>query len=432
MFDLLQAVVGEADHPALAWRRAGLQALTGQADGPGLVCPVAVSTIADGAVMALRTLAPEADLPHSGAALLGERARLLGFRRQGATSANGSARLLDTRDGAIVLNLPRPDDWASLPALLGEPADDWVSVAAAVARHDTAALVVQGRLLGMAIAPDGDRKSPQRPFEVETVGPPRHGRAAPLVVDLSSLWAGPLAGSLLQAAGARVIKVESLGRPDGARSGNAAFFDLLNAGKASVGLDFGDDGDLARLRALIARADIVIESTRPRALAQLGVDARQVAEAGAVWLSITAYGRDGEAASHVGFGDDAAVAGGLSTALRRAWGARVFAGDAIADPLSGVVAAFAALGAWRAGGSRMVGVALADVVAFSRAKHEVDGETVRDWQARAVNDRAPLYPMRSPPRSARRLGADTESVLAEAGVSAQRTAGRRPAGWSRH
>ena len=39
----------------------------------------------------------------------------------------------------------------------------------------------------------------------------------PLVVDLSALWAGPLCAHLLGLAGARVVKVESLGRPDGAR-----------------------------------------------------------------------------------------------------------------------------------------------------------------------------------------------------------------------
>jgi hypothetical protein len=43
---------------------------------------------------------------------------------------------------------------------------------------------------------------------------------------------------LLALAGARVVKVESTRRLDGARSGSSAFYDLLNAGKESVALDF--------------------------------------------------------------------------------------------------------------------------------------------------------------------------------------------------
>jgi hypothetical protein len=93
------------------------------------------------------------------------------------------------------------------------------------------------------------------------------------VLDLSSLWAGPLCAHLLGLAGARVVKLESASRPDGARAGSAAFFDLLNAGKASVALDLSSRAGRDSLRRLIASSDIVIESARPRALRQLGIEA---------------------------------------------------------------------------------------------------------------------------------------------------------------
>ena len=49
-----------------------------------------------------------------------------------------------------------------------------------------------------------------------------------------------------------VIKVESIGRPDGARRGPAAFFDLLNAGKRSVAVDLQSADGMAQLAAVIA------------------------------------------------------------------------------------------------------------------------------------------------------------------------------------
>lgn len=402
------AVAG--DHPALAWRRAGLMAVTGRADGPGLVAPVALASAADGALAALKALVPDTFLPESGALLLGERARLRGLRRQGAVSANGSCRLLAARGGGIALNLPRPDDWEQLPALLGEPAEDWAQVTRAVARQERDALLAQGQLLGLAIAADAPARSVP-PFAMEAFGIRAPGRGAPLVVDLSSLWAGPLAGSLLRAAGARVMKVESRRRPDGARAGHPAVFDLLNAGKQSVALDFADPRDIDRLRRLVDHADIVIEASRPRALAHLGIQAEEVAARGATWLSITAHGRTGAAADRIGFGDDAAVAGGLSAAMARAWGEALFAGDAIADPLTGITAALAGWAGWLRGGGRLVSLALADVVADACRLHPAGD--VAAWQGLAEADAAPLYPLRAPLCEARPLGADTEAVLAE-------------------
>ena len=77
-------------------------------------------------------------------------------------------------------------------------------------------------------------------------------------------------------------------------------------------------------------------------------------------MSITGHGRDGPERDWVGFGDDAAVAGGLV-----AWDDRgpVFCADAVADPVSGVVAAIAVLEALAAGGHRLLDVPLAAVAA---------------------------------------------------------------------
>lgn len=386
------------EHPALGWRRSGLMAVTGWEDGPGLVCPVPVTSAANGTLAALAALAPDAVLPPGGAALLGERARLLGLSRHGTSSANQSCRLLATRDGHVALNLARVDDWDLIAALFEDEASDWAGVTRLAANCMNAPLVARGRLLGMAIAESRAMPPPPAPFLIERAAAPRPARVAvPLVADFSSLWAGPLAASLIGMAGANVVKIESSRRPDGARFGHAGFFDLLNAAKEQVSFDFSNAGDLARLKQLVDQADIVIEGSRPRALEQLGLRAHDVAARGGTWVSITAHGRTGEAAGHVGFGDDAAIAGGLGEAMLASWGAAMFAGDAIADPLAGITAALAGWAGWRTGGGCVIALSLADVIAHACALPGADAPAVRQWQSLAESDTAPFHAMRTAP-----------------------------------
>ena len=157
-----------------------------------------------------------------------------------------------------------------------EPIGDvWAAVAAATSGRSMDELVERALLLGLPIgllpqplptpatrpANDG---LPIRAVAVPGPPPPSGPLSGVVVVDLSSLWAGPLCGSLLATAGATVIKVESLTRPDGARLGPAAFFDLLNAGKRSVALDLRSAGGVTILRELLAKADVVIEPMSKR------------------------------------------------------------------------------------------------------------------------------------------------------------------------
>lgn len=291
----------------------------------------------------------------SGAALLGERAAFNGFRIPGRASAGGGCRFFETRDGQVALNLSRVDDRALLPALFGDAAVDGYDDAALVARiraSATNALVAQGRTLGLAIAAldecpcSCESSSPACEVSLpptklllsqEHIARPHR----PLVVDLSALWAGPLASRSLGLAGADVIKIESRNRPDAMRGGDPAFFGRLNHGKTELTLDLRDPVGRDTLIALIRRADIVIEAARPRALLQLGIDAEALVREvpGLVWATITGHGIAGDAANWVGFGDDCGVAGGLSAAFRDATGKIGFVGDAIADPLTGILAA---------------------------------------------------------------------------------------------
>ncbi len=288
------------------------------------------------------------------------RARLAGRDLPVRTSAGGSCHLLPTSDGWAAVNLARSDDLTAVPALLAilGAAGQTVQALREAARRVTAAEVAEGaQMLGMAAA--GLRSAFDEPVPVRSE---RFGglRARDLtglrVIDLSALWAGPLCARLLGLAGARVTKVESTTRPDGARSGQPAFYRWLHDGHESVMVDFGS----GRLAEIVAEADVVIEASRPRALRRLGIHAeRFLAERpGRVWVSITGYGREDD---RVAFGDDAAVAGGLTGLDGN--GGPVFLGDAIADPVTGVFAAHAAARSLARGGGELVAVSMAGCAA---------------------------------------------------------------------
>ncbi len=426
--------LGDDRHPALAWAASGAMALTGRSDGPPVVTPGHLAAAARGTVHAFDVLANGAVRDLDGAALLGERAAVLGLGRRGTISAGGSCRLLRARDGWIAVNLPRPEDVAAVPAWLETAlgAEPWETIAAMVACRRARPLVARARLLGLAAAEASSPPSrPSRWCRVVARGARVPTSAAtPLVVDLSSLWAGPLATHLLALAGARVIKVESPRRPDGARRGPAAFFDLLNAGKESVALDLGSASGVAALRRLLSRADIVVESSRPRALAQLGIDAPAlVAERpGLTWVGISGYGRRGRGAGWIAFGDDAAAAAGLASATGANDGGEtpLFCADAIADPLSGLHAAVAALGAWRRGGGVLLSLALRDVAAHAltfgpavspaSVRRTLATDCEPRWELLADGEVQVVRPpsARTPRSRARPLGDDTDSVVRHA------------------
>src|SRR5690606_35648120 len=154
-----------------------------------------------------------------------------------------------------------------------EAGDPWVAVATWARRTTSQEAEERLRLLGLAGGVVPDTPPTDRPGVLTTVLGTRPVASSPLVVDLTSLWAGPLCAHLLGLRGARVVKVESTQRPDGARRGPKAFFDLLNTGKRHLTLDFYTQLD--ELRRLVARADLVLEASRPRALQQLGLVAEE-------------------------------------------------------------------------------------------------------------------------------------------------------------
>jgi hypothetical protein len=411
-------------------------AITGRSDGPPLGPP---DRLVDGlaglaSVVRYRSASLGVPVDVDAVALLGERAAIAGLTRRGQTSCGGTTRLVRASDGWLAVALPRPEDRELLPAWLGVDAGDvdrdaethWPAVAAALAGRRAGDAVERASLLGLPVSQLPDEPvaaaaaaPPLASLPVEATmvpGPAPEPRplTAMTVIDLSSLWAGPLCGSILGSAGARVVKVESTRRPDGSRAGPPRFFDLVNGGKRSVALDLAGDDGWKVLRRLLAVADVVIEGSRPRVLEQRGiVPAAVVANAGPrVWVSMTGHGRTGIGRHRVGFGDDAAVAGGLVVADASG---PCFCADAAADPAAGLAAAAACLDALATGGRWLLDVALAGVAASLAGPTLIAGG--ESPTSAVVTD---VAPPRARPAAVRgpELGEHTAEVLGGLGVTA--------------
>ncbi len=389
----LRARVPQIDG-AEAWAVGGAW-LTGVPGSPPLLPPGRAASVARALAEWIAICSPSSHLAAlDGAALLSERAAYTGWQRRGAVTLGGAGRLLplgagpsgDAGEAFAAVSCARVDDPLLYGAAFGIEiaADDpWPELARAVAGVDAPTLRRVALELSLPCWPV--EAPPQRASAArgekfaEAFAEPVAGEHRPRdlsgarVVDFSSLWAGPLCANLLGLAGAEVIKVESVLRPDGARRGERDFYRMLHAGHRAVSFDPRDPASLAAIDSLVATADIVIEASRPRALARLGIDATRHVAGGATWVSITAAGR---ASERIGFGDDVAASAGLVAHphAERPDAAPWFVGDAIADPLTGLLAAAICMTETVSAGSRtgeLWDLSMRDIVRFTFAFDEV-------------------------------------------------------------
>ncbi len=138
------------------------------------------------------------------------------------------------------------------------------------------------------------------------------------VVELARVLAGPFCGQILADLGADVIKVESpegdgtrlwgppwveRAGPDGKLHREAAYYHACNRGKRSIIADFGRADDLARVKTLIAGADVVIENFKTGSLVKFGLDYATCAAANPalIYCSITGFGLTGPRAHEAGY-----------------------------------------------------------------------------------------------------------------------------------
>jgi len=186
-------------------------------------------------------------------------------------------------------------------------------------------------------------------------------RPAPLaglkVVELARILAGPWTGQTLADLGAEVIKVESpagddtrqWGPPFIEREGDrsAAYFHSCNRGKQSVTVDFRTKAGQARVRELVADADILIENFKVGGLAKYGLDYVSLAELnpGLIYCSITGFGQDGPYAHKPGYDYIIQGMSGLMSMTGDPESQPVKVGVAVTDIFTGVYASTAILAA---------------------------------------------------------------------------------------
>ncbi|ATC63342.1 CoA transferase [Nibricoccus aquaticus] len=125
-----------------------------------------------------------------------------------------------------------------------------------------------------------------------------------LVLDFAQFLAGPFAATRLADLGARVIKIERPGSGDICRhlyisnlslDGDSTLFHSINRNKQSYAADLKNPADLAKVKQLIAKADVLIQNFRPGVMDRigLGADACAALNPRLVYGVVTGYGSKG-------------------------------------------------------------------------------------------------------------------------------------------
>ncbi|MEU6365669.1 CoA transferase [Streptomyces sp. NPDC046931] len=194
------------------------------------------------------------------------------------------------------------------------------------------------------------------------------------VLDLATLFAGPLAATLLGDFGAEVIKVEHPSRPDPSRghgpakNGVGLWWKLLGRNKRTMTLDLSRPGGRTTLLRLAATADVVIENFRPGTLEKwgLGWDELSAANPRLVLARVTAFGQFGPYAHRPGFGTLAEAMSGFAAITGEPEAPPTLPPFGLADSIAALTTAYAVLtalgGRDRTGAGQVVDLAIIEPI----------------------------------------------------------------------
>ncbi len=195
------------------------------------------------------------------------------------------------------------------------------------------------------------------------------------VLDLTRLLPGPYGTQLLNDLGADVVKIEQPGTGDYLRemeaesgtgpNGMNYFFEYLNAGKRSVGIDLQSSAGRDAFYDLVGDADVVTESFRPGVVDRLGVDYTELTSRtdSLVYCSLSGYGQDGPYRDRSGHDLNYLAVSGILGLTGAPDGPPVVPGTLIADLAAGSFLALSVLAALHGEDSEYIDLSMTDVAA---------------------------------------------------------------------
>ncbi|RPF32780.1 CaiB/BaiF CoA-transferase family protein [Streptomyces sp. TLI_185] len=171
------------------------------------------------------------------------------------------------------------------------------------------------------------------------------------VLDLATLFAGPLAATMLGDFGAEVIKVEHPTKPDPSRGhgpskdGVGLWWKVLGRNKQTITLDLSKPGGRSTLLRLAATADVVIENFRPGTLEKwdLGWAELSAANPRLILTRVTAFGQFGPYAHRPGFGTLAEAMSGFAAITGEPDAPPTLPPFGLADSIAGLATAYAVM-----------------------------------------------------------------------------------------
>lgn len=176
------------------------------------------------------------------------------------------------------------------------------------------------------------------------------------VLDLATLFAGPLCATMLGDFGAEVVKIEHPRRPDPSRGhgpskdGVGLWWKHLGRNKKNLTLDLSSPEGREILLRLVAESDVVIENFRPGTLEKwgLGWDELSAANPGLVLARVTGFGQFGPYARRPGFGTLAEAMSGFAAITGQPDGPPTLPPFGLADSIAALATSYAVMAALRA------------------------------------------------------------------------------------
>lgn len=212
------------------------------------------------------------------------------------------------------------------------------------------------------------------------------------VLDLSRFIAGPYCAMMLGDMGAEVVKIEPPGDGEYARralpavEGQSLYTFIVNRNKKSLAIDLRHAEGLATLKALIAKADVLVENFRPGTMEQMGLgwEAVHALNPRLVMARISGFGQDGPLAQKQCFDGVAQAMSGLMDMTGQPDGPPTMIGSFMCDYTTGMYAALGILAALNArhatGVGQLVDVSLLEsalsMLMTAIPQHKLFGQTM--------------------------------------------------------